>query len=483
MAAGLRAFREEYLTSGMVEDQKFDDPDARLLRYAINWSFYENTAYRNIHKWATAYRTSYGLYKYIRNIYNPATRLGDFYRMMVWGGLLSQDAGPNGAIPIKVGKRAPEAQLREAISYLWQQSNWSINKGIVPLWGSVLGDFLIKITDDPDHGYTCMDVIHPGTLYAVTTDRRGYVKAYEIREDRWLDGKQVLYRETAEREGDDVVYRTYIDKKPFAWNGVASTWSEPYGFVPLVIGQHNNVGGDWGFSELHTDRSKVHELDDQASKLHDHIRRMTGPAWMANFPKTSANVAMPTTSPTADRPEPGREELPIMYVNDSAAKMQPLVVPELDIEKVSNEIAMMLRELERDFPELQMDIWSVGGDTSGRALITARQRAEKKVTERRAGYDAAIVQAHQMAIAIGGDKGYEGYEGFSLDSYKKGELDHSVAERTVFDLAPTEVADERLKFWQAIAAATQSVPVESALKDAGWSQEKIDEIYAEVPEQ
>lgn len=483
MNAAVKAFREEYVTMGLIDNYMFDDAGGRLLRYDINWASYENTAYRDIHKWARQYRTSYGLYKYIRNIYNPSYRLGEFYRMMVWGGNLSPSAGKEGAIPIVVGKRADEARLREALVYLWHQSNWSIRKGIIPLQGSVLGDYIIKIVDDPEHGYTCMDVVHPATLSQVTVDGRGYVKAYEISEMRDYEGKDVEYRETAERVGDSVVYTTYLNNKPFPWNGAASTWSENYGFIPLVLGQHNNVGKDWGWSEMHADRSKLHELDDMASKLHDHIRRMTDPAWIANFPKSSTEVTMKSAKATPDRPQPGREEMPIMYVANENAKLQPMVVPELSIHEVGEEIAMQLRELERDYPELQMDIWSVGGDTSGRALITARQRAEKKVTDRRASYDSSIVRAQQMAIAIAGEKGYEGFEGFSLLSYKEGKIDHTVAERNVFDLSPTEVADEKLKFWQAIQAATQSVPVELALKDAGWSEERIQELYGTTPEQ
>jgi len=487
MLSGLRAFREEYVVSGMMDTleigARFNDPDGRILRYDINWASYENTSYRDIHRWAKAYKTQYGLYKYIRNIYNPTNRMGEFYRMMVWGGNLDPEAGKKGAIPILVGKKADEAKLRETISHLWTLSNWSINKGIVPLWGSILGDYIIRILDDPEREYVCMDRVHPAALRSLNTDRRGFVKSYEIQEYRELDGKIVVYKETAEREGDSVVYRTYRDGEPFAWNGSASSWTEDYGFIPMVVGQHNNVGADWGWSEMHGDRSKIQELDDLASKLHDHIRRMADPAWLANFPKPGKELKMKTGDATNDRPQPGREELPILYISDANAKMQPLVVPELKIAEVTGELDHMLRELERDYPELQMDIWSVGGDTSGRALITARQRAEKKVTERRAEYDSALVRAQQMAIAIGGQAGYAGFEGYNLDSYKAGELDHSIAERTVFDLAPTEIADERLKFWQAIQAASQSVPVETALEDAGWSPDKIQGIYDKVPQQ
>ena len=86
--AAYKAFREPYLISRFDDDAEFCDFDARRLRYAIYWAFYENTAYRKVHGWATRYKVDHGLYRYIRNIYNPAYRLGEFWKAHLWGGTL-----------------------------------------------------------------------------------------------------------------------------------------------------------------------------------------------------------------------------------------------------------------------------------------------------------------------------------------------------------------------------------------------------------
>jgi hypothetical protein len=218
----VQAFREGYVTAGVTESAEFGDFGGRQMRYEILWAMYENTAYRNIHTWATSYRNQYGLYRYIRGIYNPSYRLGEFWKSMLWGGELDAGAGVIGAIPIQT----EDDKLRAAIAALWQVSNWGINK----------------------------EVIHPSTIKSITTDPRGFIKAYQIEETRLLNGRKAVYLETAERDGEDVIYKTYANNQLYAWDGENAEWSAPYGFIPLVVVQHNNVGLDWGWSEVHAGR-------------------------------------------------------------------------------------------------------------------------------------------------------------------------------------------------------------------------------------
>ena len=490
--AAIKAFKEDYVVTGVIDSASFEDAGARLLRYELLWAAYENTAYRNIHTWAQAYRNQYGLYKYIRNVYNPSYRLGEFWKGAIWGGLLDLEEARTGALPIEAGKKTSEDQLRAAIVHLWTISNWNVNKDICTLRGSVLGDSAIRIVDDVEREEARLELVHPSTIAELTVDARGFVKAYKIEESRSMDGRDYTYTETAERgEGEDVIYKTYRDNQPFAWpenmdgsGDTRSEWSEPYGFIPMVAIQHNNIGMDWGWAEAHPLRSKMNEVDDLASKLHDHIRKMVDPVWLFNFKKPVNNLEMSTSAPTADKPAPGREEMPAIYASDPNAKGQALVSPDLDIEKVANEINRVLQEIERDFPELQMDIWAASGDTSGVALGKARERVEKKVIQRRVNYDAPLVRAQQMALAIGGFRGYDGFEGFNLDSYASGALDHSIASRPVFETSQTELLTEKKLFWDVInAAVAAGASPEAALADMGWSDEQIQKIYKGIPEQ
>ncbi|HMN12576.1 MAG TPA: hypothetical protein PKD55_09660 [Bellilinea sp.] len=479
ISAAFTAFSEKQVTADVLDEGDFADFAARRLRYQILWAFYESTAYRDIHKWAKGYRARYGLYKYVRSIYNPAYRLGEFWRMMLWGGLLDPGAGNSGALPVIVGEGADEIRLRSAVSLLWRYSNWQVNKDICTLWGATLGDVGLAIVDDPEHRRVRMEVIHPGTIKSVTVDAMGHVKEYELeydREDPERPGQQATYLETAERSGQNVVYRTYRNGNAYAWNGEAAEWSVGYGFTPFVILQHNNVGLSWGWSEQHALRSKIHEADDLASKISDYIRKYADPVWLFNFAK-------PRTDPEA---KPTQDEIPAVYAPTPEARGQALVTENLDLEQSLAAIEKILAEMEHDYPELRLDLWTATGDASGRALRIARQPVEQKVRTRRGAYDGELVRAQQMAIAIAGWRGYPGFEGYDLTSYDRGELDHEIdGERPVFQADPADDAEAETAFWTAASAAVNAgATLEGYLRSNGWDDERIQTLlYSGVPEQ
>lgn len=493
LTAGARAFREAYVTTDARDDGRtWGDFDARQMRYAIAEAYYENTAYRKLHTWSTAMKAEFGLYRYTRGVYNPTFRLIEFWAAHVFGGALDPEAGDGKTVPsalpiITAGGVRNEKALRAAIARTWRVSNWQTNKAQLPRIGAKCGDAAIRVVDDPARGQVRMEVLHPRTIADVTKDPQGNVRGYRLewtRPDPRAGARPdatVTAAEVARREGELVIYQTLLNNEPYAWNGVAHTWDEAYGFVPFVLVQHMNVGLPWGWSELHPGLPKFREVDDLASKLHDQIRKTVDAPWLFSGIKKSDQVTVPQTAETATagRAEPGREDVPALYATDPQAKAQPLVAP-LDIAGVSAEIKEGLQELERDYPELQMDIWTASGDASGRALRVARQRVESKVLPRRADYDDAVVRAQQMAVAIGGFRGYEGYQGFGLDSYRAGALDHRIGERPVFATDPADELEMQSALLANVAAARDvGMDPRAYLLEHGYSQERVDRLFAQ----
>lgn len=484
VAVAVRAFREAYVAQGLLDSADFENFEARKVRYDLLASYYDNSTYRdNIHRWAQQYRANYQLYKAIRNIYNPTNRCVEFWKWMIWGGVLDEKAEEAGAIPIKTENQ----QLRPAIAKLWKWSNWQANKDLVAQFGAELGDVGIKIVDDPDKSEVRFEVVHPKNIKDLTLDANGYVKGYKLQELRWWNGRQVTFEEDCWRdEGnstDTVHFATYKDGQKFAWNDKVAEWTEEYGFVPFVAIQHIRTGMSYGWAEIHAVRVKIHELDDLASKLHDYMRKVVDPVWLFNFkkPKDGIDLRSQQAAPTTANPQPIREELPAIFVNDSNAKAQALVTADVDIQKAIAEIQNLIAELERDLPELQMDIWTAGQYTTGKALRNARQRVERKVIQRRPEYDAAMVRAQQMGVAIAGQKAYDPvFEGFSLQSYDAGELDHIVPSgRSIFDTDTTEETDKKKVFWDTIVEADQQgLPIDRVLADMGKSEDWIKEFMA-----
>jgi hypothetical protein len=160
-----------------------------------------------------------------------------------------------------------------------------------------------------------------------------------------------------------------------------------------------------------------------------------------------------------------------------------LIAP-LQIGDTSTEIQNQLKVLEQDYPELRDDTYNAAGDTSGIAIELARQRVETRVNKRRPNYDNALVRAQQMAIAIGGFRKYKGYEGFGLDSYAAGLLDHSIGERPVFKSTRGQELAQAEVFWRtAQSALAAGIPIETYLRRSGWSDADLQEIYDNAPAQ
>lgn len=490
--AGYKAFQEKYVASDQINLANFTDWDARKLRYSIMWAMYENTGYDKIHTWAQSYKTEKGLYQYVRNIYNPSYRLAEFWKAKLLGGMLDPAAG-NGTevescLPIEMEKE--NANLRKAIARVWQWSNWQIKKDVFGLWTPVLGDGVIKIVDDPDREKVYLKVLHPSKLADVELDDWGNVKGYTLVEKRpdprdFRSG-DVTYKEVAYRKSDDanVYYETYLNNALYAWDGNDAEYSVPYGFVPMVVLQHNDVGLDFGWSELYPGLSKFREVDDQASKLNDQIRKLVEGAWLLagvqkpiRTPVVNGQADSQTDAEEREKPQIGRSEMKIIYSNNAAAAAHSLVAP-VDIAATSANIKDLISELERDFPELRVDLSNATGDISGRALRINRSPANAKVLQRRPNYDNALVRAHQMAVAIGGFGNYDpAFEGFSLESYEAGALEHNIADRPVFDVDPMDELEEEGKFWENVGKAKLAgVPLDVYLKQQGWDQTDIDEI-------
>jgi hypothetical protein len=220
--------------------------------------------------------------------------------------------------------------------------------------------------------------------------------------------------------------------------------------------------------------SKLFEVDDQASKLGDHVRRTVECPWLfAGLVPENMSI---TTNQPDDKEGQGRQRVPIIYSSDSNAKAQALVAT-LNIADVLSNIQAIQKTIEAEHPELTADLAVATGDASGRALRVAREKAEALVTQRRAVYDEALVKIHQMAIAIGAQKGYPGYEGFGKNSFYSGELAHTIGPRAVFALNEFDKLEEELHRANVVKTLRESgVPLELSMIRAGYDEKTLESM-------
>jgi hypothetical protein len=500
---GASSFHEAYFVSEPPRERTglhhrdWGDFFARYARYTAFWAHYENNVYRSVHLWSEFLKDSYDLYRYTRSIYSPAYRLVEFWATHTLGGAIDPLAGDGIARPSALPIVTENEAIRGPIAQVWRDSNWQAKKEIWTRFGSAMGDSAVMVVDDPAKAKVQFRVIDPRTLRDVVRDCFGNVTAYIIEERRpdpessSLTGAPAYatYTEVCERVGESIRYATFRDGDPYDWQayrdgdplaGTMVEWTEDYGFVPLVFVQHRDVGLGWGWSELQPSLSKLHELDDMASNLDDWVRITVKCPWLItgcsppNASGTAGNELM-VGGLDDDDSGSGRDAVPVLFSNDKDTRAHPMIAP-LDVAAVSAHIQTILRELQSDHPELIAD--DIGANASGEARKVAREKVEATVVQRRSGYDDAMVRAHQMAISIGALKRYPGFEGFTEDSYSRGDLDHSIGSRPVFAVdkeAELRVSAECARVIKTLVDA--GISRESAMRQAGWSDE---EIAAEV---
>jgi len=500
-ATAVKAFKEAYITSDPLAvpgKNDFCDYGARKMRYAMLWSFFENSAYRDVHSWATRMRADYGLYRFTRSVMGPAFDIGSFWHTYLFGGLLDPLAGDGGSSPSAIPIITKNESIRTPIAQIWKDSSWQVNKDTMALWGAVMGDVALQIIDDPEKQKIYLKIIHPSTVKFISRDLLGNIQSYIFEETRidpedttWISNgdptsaRTCTYSESAEKDpdGDTVKFTTYRNGQPYKWNGKSDTWSMQYGFVPLVVVQHLNVGLDWGWSEFHAGLSKFREVDDICSKISDQIRKTVDSPWLfSGVSKPSVAPNMTGSAATTSRIEPRRDEIPTLY-GPVGAEAKALVA-DMNLADVVMYIDKLLGAIEKDYPEIRIDTWRMTGDTSGNALRVNRQPTEVKVQMRRPSYDDGVRKALQMGIIMGAMGNYPGYEGFSQDSLEKGNLEFSVGRRPVFSPDILDIISEKKQFWEAAQVATTAgMPLQLYLKDIGWAQAKIDEVIKLKEEQ
>lgn len=497
------AFDPLYATSDIFDDRLWGSPQARWSRYALLWAYFEGTPYDEVHPWAKAYRKAYGLSPHTRPVFNPAGRIGEFHASRIMGGQLDRDAGDGktvrSALPILCDNQA----LRPAIADIWRWSAWQQEKALWTRHGAVLGDAVLTVEDDPVARRCYLRVRRPSTLTHFVPDAVGNCRGYRIDEFRpdprpaSFDGEyrpHVRYTEICEKVPGGVRYRTFLDGEPFDWHpapdglpygfgrDAQAAWEAPYPFVPMVLAQHIHVGKGWGWGEYFAGLAKFREVDDLGSTTTDQARRILNSPRIINVAKPDPKTKNPGRPPDplpdgtidpSDAISARRGDVSVTWIDRENLKVFALV-NDMDIPGVTAHDRDLRAEIEMQWPELTVDRPPASGDSSGRALRVARQRAEVKVAERRSIYDDAHVRAVMMAISMGAIQGYPFAAAFDPDSYDRGDLFFQVGPRPVFSVDPLDDIEEQKAFWDAaVAARTAGYPLPCYLEDAGWDQERI----------
>ena len=418
-----RAAREAWIRSAHEEVAGWSAVESRRERYALLWRYYDNDLYDDL----GSYKSNRGLYRHIRGIYNPAGRLVDFYVAKIWGGKLDF-SGDGGAIPIE----AKNAAVMPALKEIWKWSNWEAKKNLAVRWGACLGDMVLKVVDDRERGKVFLQVLHPRVVKSAEFDLAGNVRAAVI---EYVDGETdeegnydtFTYREEITKGS----FSTFRDDDPYDYYGYGTTWPNDYGFVPLVIGPHKDVGHDWGASCFHNGLRTIDEVNDQVSVFSDRMRTGNNPPWLLSGVSRGRDDAdIDLSSDGATTGDQSRRQQENVLYGDVGAKGQALVT-DVGLSETLDYVALLFSEVEQKFPELSLHRLRQKGQVPRmESVAILYEDVRDKVVEARGNYDAALVRAQKMALSIAGLRGL--VEGFDLESFESGDEEHVIGDRAVF---------------------------------------------------
>src|SRR6266581_834892 len=497
---GLQAARRVYEDpETSYQEQNFVN---RAMQYHLLWAYYNNSMFEklprlvhNLQPWGLynpwqVYRSNYNLYRDIRMIYNPTKRLLDFYAGQVYPGVLSEDGSklPDGVPLAMPFADDMDKRLKDAVAQLWQWWNWQAKKSVHVRYGAALGSVLIEAVDDIERGRISADIIWPGFIYDLELDNAGNVKAYALRYEANNDEEGAyLY----EKQVDVEAFRYFKNGEPFDY-GAGSVVPNPYGFVPAVWVKHSDNGGDHGSPAIAGSFGKIDELNGLASHTHDQIHKVIGaPAVLAMPPVGNMEKLFDTQqrSSTESQSDPSSDKESVLLFRVPQGTTIASLVGNLDLAAAAAYMATLQKEIEEDHPELTFykelrAMSQVTGPAAARLVGDVANR----FAEVAAVCDQANVKLFQMAVAIAGFRANSGAWGslnrqqqkftpFDLQSYDRGDLDMAIMPRPLLVPTRQEIGLENELMWKGVWYAAQAgVPAEFVLREAGWTEDVIQQI-------
>jgi hypothetical protein len=501
MQAGWVAARRAYDEPGL--GGQYRSYYRRMSEYDLLWSYYNSSAFDKAARFLNSqasgtygpflwdrYKANYNLYRNIRLIYNPTTRLVNFYAGQIYPGILSEDGSklPDG-VPLAIPfSEDTSPALKTAIAQLWTWSNWQQKKAVEVRYGAALGSVLVEVEDDWESGKVCLSVMWPGHVCDLKLDKAGNVKSYAIEYYTYEDNAgQYRYKKTVDQD----YFKYFKNDEPFDY-GDGSVVENPYGFVPAVWIKHSDMGGDHGAPVISGSMGKMDELNNLASHVHDQIHKVIGaPILIGSSQKITNLFNRVNRGPTSDFLEPTADQENLLMLGGPADAKVSSLSGTLNLADAFTHMQQLIGELEHDHPELTF--WTelrAMSQVTGPGASAMMGDVESKVVEAQASYDTPNISLFRMAVAIAGFRASSGVWGplnrqqkkflpFNLGSYERGDLEMEVKPRPLIPSTESSRAQKDQAVWTGVKMAVDAgVPLEVALENAGWTPEKLARLAA-----
>jgi hypothetical protein len=461
----VQAYRQDYFVAG--KEFHWDDYMARVSRYYHNQRLVDNTLYSAVNRTAVVYKNTEQLYKFIRGLRNPVSRLVNAEVDKVFGGFVNLETFEDGAIQIK----GADKTLLEALRTIYQWTDISAFKNLLVRQGSSMGDVFILVVDDVAREKVYMEVLDADKVIDARFDARGNVTEIFICYERDDYGTRQKYDFGLHITKE--MYRTFRNDKLYAYSEAEggtglSEWPNPYGFIPVRLTRHVDNGQLFGETSFHNARTKIDNLNDSVSLLHNNIRRIVETKYAvtgeATIPKDSSGNPISINVSTDTR-----DSSPLLQLKGGDIKA--IVFP-LDILGTLKAIESQTQEIEADLPILALQqIRNLGGNMSGIAIENLYGDGLGAVATLQGNYYNSMIAASQMAISIASFRRYDGFRAYNLNSYENGSLDFTIRPKPVIQY--TIPTDKNIELTMQAAESDAWTLVAPKL---GYSKEEIEMI-------
>lgn len=450
---------------------------ARMAQYRLGWNAYINNVFDNMRDWG-GYAEVNKLHPHTQPIYNPVTRLVDFYASHIYQGSLSTDGNelPGGELQaIPLAKDTPD-EIKEALGQLYQWGNWAAKLDLLAVYGAAMGDVAVEGVEDVDSGRVWPQVVTAQFITDVRFDARGnviaYTKQYSYYDydiNRTCTYKKIVTKEQIQEFRDDIPYDF----------GNGSTYENIYGFAPLVIIPHRNLGTFPGAPAVRS-WNKIEYLNNIATRLDIALRvKFQSPTAVIGH-----NLKLKDLR-EKDVRKNDEDVIKIVALEGEGSVFD--LNSNLDIDGSLKVIESKIGEIEHDHPEITMyNRLRDMSQLTGPAAEILMGDVKGYVDRARTSYDNGMMNILKMLLTMGGMRANERAGGwrdltdqqrkflpFNLNSYEHGDLE--------FDIVSSRplIKKTKLQYWQEEQARLQALqvgviagePLEWQEKQSGMSDE------------
>lgn len=460
-------------TSGSMRPLLDSAKQDKFNEYATRWAYYENKRLYYTLRAAGVREVS------MPTEWNPVPSTVAFYTANTLGGEL--------ALVVDEDVATGDA-LRDAITRIWDWSNWPAFKRELVETAAVLSDTFVKVAERQDDGDTeaegettavYMQGIPPETVRWWDVDERGYLTAIRI------DTPRLTSIFTGEEKR-----HTLVEVWRKEWSGVDGQPDEPGGVrfyettpgQPVDDKQLPDAVREQTFAELGYDFIPLvwmgtptywWQLTDQIDRYNalglklDRLNRPTGVIHGRHTDSDGRPMPAPrvditeveTTYQEAADGTFGWIKVPGNSQFDWATSPVDFATTRGQMEDIRTGVISALPE----YRVATLDATQIAAETLQMLLSQAGQR----VLELRDSLERGLVRAHMMAVSIAQAAGMDGFDASTIGSWEAGTLEHVFAERDVFE-TPLAIKAAQLK--ELVAAG---MPLKLAMLEAGFSEERI----------